>query len=72
VTDFTTPSGSGSDHQSFLRSGVPAFMMVQASGGYVFAHHTSADSLDAAREADVVQGGRRWQWRRCGWRTSRA
>jgi carboxypeptidase Q len=56
VTDFTSPSGGGSDHQSFGRVGVPAFMMVQESGGYVFAHHTPADSLDAAKEADLIQG----------------
>jgi Zn-dependent M28 family amino/carboxypeptidase len=56
LTDFSTPSGGGSDHLSFARAGVPAFMMVQAPAGYVFAHHTEADCLDAAKEPDLVQG----------------
>lgn len=56
VKDFTTPSGGGSDHQSFSRVGVPAFMMVQEPAGYVFAHHTQADTLDAAKIENLVQG----------------
>lgn len=56
VTDYVTPTGGGSDHQSFLAAGVPAFMMVQEPANYVFAHHTQADSLDAAKESDLIQG----------------
>jgi hypothetical protein len=56
VTDFKTPTGGGSDHQSFAAAGVPSFMMVQEPANYVFSHHTQADSLDAAKEEDLIQG----------------
>lgn len=56
VTDFGAPMITGSDHMSFSRVGVPGFMMVQESAGYLYTHHTQADTLDAAREPDLIQG----------------
>lgn len=56
VTDFTTPSMGGSDHMSFSRVGVPGFMMVQDMSTYTYTHHTQIDSLDAANEANLIQG----------------
>src|SRR5262249_26748991 len=56
VTDFTSPSGGGSDHKSFDEAGVPGFIMKQEVAGYGFTHHSQADTLDRAREADLIQG----------------
>ena len=56
VTDFTAPSGGGSDHQSFSAKGVPGFMLVQDMSLYTYTHHTQADTLDAAFEPNLVQG----------------
>lgn len=50
---FTFP---GSDHVPFERAGVPACMFNQEVAGYRIAHHTSADTLDMAREPDLIQG----------------
>jgi Zn-dependent M28 family amino/carboxypeptidase len=46
----------GSDHVSFARAGVPACMFRQELAGYRFGHHSQADTLEMAREADLVQG----------------
>ena len=46
----------GSDHVPFERAGVPACMFNQEIAGYRIAHHTSADTLDMANEADLIQG----------------
>lgn len=56
VTDFSTPSGGGSDHQSFSAAGVPGFMLVQDMTLYTYTHHTQADTLDAAFEPNLIQG----------------
>jgi hypothetical protein len=56
VTDFRRRSMGGSDHASFDRGGVPGFMLVQEPAGYFLSHHTQADTLDRAREADLIQG----------------
>jgi hypothetical protein len=56
VTDFTTPSMSGSDHQSFARAGLPGLMLVQDMSTYTYTHHSQADTLDAANEANLIQG----------------
>jgi hypothetical protein len=46
----------GSDHVPFQNAGVPACMFNQEIAGYRIAHHTSADTLDMAREPDLIQG----------------
>ena len=56
VTDFRRRSMGGSDHASFDRAGVPGFMLVQEPAGYTLSHHTPLDTLDRAREADLIQG----------------
>jgi Zn-dependent M28 family amino/carboxypeptidase len=56
VTDFTSRSPGGSDHQSFGRGGVHGFCMVQDPAGYPLAHHTQADTLDFARGPELIQG----------------
>ena len=43
------PSGIGSDHDSFLQSGVPGFFWNQAGrANYTHTHHTQFDTFDAA------------------------
>jgi hypothetical protein len=56
VTDFRRRSLGGSDHASFDRAGVPGMMFNQEPAGYFLSHHTEADTLDRAREADLIQG----------------
>src|SRR5262249_16755748 len=56
VTDFTARSMGGSDHQSFARKGLPGLMLVQDMTTYTYTHHTQADTLDAANEANLIQG----------------
>jgi carboxypeptidase Q len=46
----------GSDHVPFEQAGVPACMFNQEIAGYRIAHHTSADTLEMAREPDLIQG----------------
>lgn len=53
LVGFTFP---GSDHVPFERAGVPSCMFNQEVAGYRIAHHTSADTLDLAREPDLIQG----------------
>jgi carboxypeptidase Q len=56
LTDFTVPSGGGSDHVSFEKAGVPGFAMKQEVATYRFTHHSQADTLDRAQEPDLIQG----------------
>jgi hypothetical protein len=57
LKDFRRPSlGGGSDHASFNGAGVPGFLMVQEPAGYYLTHHTQADTVDRAREKDLIQG----------------
>ena len=56
VTTFSARAGGGSDHMSFERAGVPGFMMIQEVAEYRFTHHSQADTLDRAWEADLIQG----------------
>ena len=46
----------GSDHASFERVGVPGFALRQDMSEYRFTHHSQSDTLDKAREPDLVQG----------------
>jgi carboxypeptidase Q len=56
LVDFTSRSLGGSDHMSFTRAGVPGFLMRQFAAGYPLVHHTQADTIDRAREEDLIQG----------------
>src|SRR5262249_44750131 len=46
----------GSDHQSFDEVGVPGVMFQQDPAEYRFTHHSQSDTLDKAKEPDLVQG----------------
>jgi hypothetical protein len=46
----------GSDHGAFHEAGVPGGHVRQEVAGYRIAHHTQADTLEMAREADLLQG----------------
>lgn len=48
--------GGGSDHASFERVDVPGFMFRQDPAEYRLTHHSQSDTLDKAREPDLVQG----------------
>jgi hypothetical protein len=56
VTNFRGRSLGGSDHASFDRAGVPGMMLSQDPAHYYLSHHTEADTLDRAVEADLIQG----------------
>jgi hypothetical protein len=56
VTDLGARGFGGSDHMSFDSAGVPGCIFRQEIAGYGFAHHSQADTLSMAREADLVQG----------------
>ncbi len=53
-----TPGGlfGGSDHASFEQGGVPGFLFVQDPAEYRLTHHSQSDTLDKAREPDLIQG----------------
>jgi hypothetical protein len=46
----------GSDHQSFDGAGVPGIMFQQDPAEYRLTHHSQSDTLDKAREPDLIQG----------------
>jgi carboxypeptidase Q len=54
--DMRARFGGGSDHVSFDRAGVPGMHCQQEVAGYRFSHHTQADTLDRAVEANLIQG----------------
>jgi hypothetical protein len=56
VTDISTRSMGGSDHQAFEGQQVPGFMFRQDPVEYRLTHHSQSDTLDKAREPDLVQG----------------
>jgi hypothetical protein len=47
--------GGGSDHATFQGVGVPGVMYQQDRAEYSFTHHSQSDTLDKAREPDLVQ-----------------
>lgn len=55
LSDFNAPALGGSDHASFERVGVPGFLFRQEFADYRFTHHSQADTLDRAREPDLIQ-----------------
>jgi hypothetical protein len=46
----------GTDHSSFEQAGVPGFAVQQDMAEYRFTHHSQSDTLDKARDADLIQG----------------
>jgi 6-phosphogluconolactonase len=46
----------GSDHNSFTRVGVPGFCFRQDPAEYRLTHHSQSDTLDKAKEPDLIQG----------------
>jgi dipeptidyl aminopeptidase/acylaminoacyl peptidase len=56
LTDLAAPYLMGSDHNSFERGGVPGLAFQQEIAGYRLTHHTQADTVDRAHEADLIQG----------------
>jgi hypothetical protein len=56
VTDINLRGMGGSDHMSFERAEVPGFAVRQDPAEYRFSHHSQSDTLDKAREPDLIQG----------------
>jgi hypothetical protein len=56
VTDISLRGMGGSDHMSFERAEVPGFAVRQDPAEYRFSHHSQSDTLDKAREPDLIQG----------------
>ncbi len=54
--EVNTRSMGGSDHQSFEAAGVPGFAVQQDLNEYRLTHHSQSDTLDKAKEADLIQG----------------
>jgi carboxypeptidase Q len=46
----------GTDHLSFESANVPGFAVRQDPVEYRFSHHSQSDTLDKAREPDLIQG----------------
>jgi Zn-dependent M28 family amino/carboxypeptidase len=48
--------GPGTDHWSFHEKGVPGFAFLQDPAEYRLTHHSNSDTLDKAREPDLIEG----------------
>ena len=56
VTTISIQNTGGTDHLSFARVGLPGFQFIQDQLAYgTVTHHTSADTLDHAIPADLMQ-----------------
>jgi hypothetical protein len=56
VTDIDLRGMGGTDHLSFEKVNVPGFAVRQDPAEYRFSHHSQSDTLDKAREPDLIQG----------------
>jgi carboxypeptidase Q len=56
VTEIDLRGMGGTDHLSFERVNVPGFAVRQDPADYRFSHHSQSDTLDKAREPDLIQG----------------
>src|SRR5262249_48603002 len=56
IADINLRGMGGSDHASFEQVGVPGFAVQQDMNEYFLTHHSQSDTLDKAREADLLQG----------------
>lgn len=54
--DITTGFQGGTDHLPFDSAGVPGFAFRQDPAEYYLTHHSQSDTLDKAREPDLIQG----------------
>ena len=54
--EINTRSMGGSDHMSFEQVGVPGFAFQQDMDEYRFTHHSQSDTLDKAKEPDLIEG----------------
>lgn len=56
VTNISTRSIGGTDHQSFERMGIPGFACYQEPHEYRLTHHTQTDTVDKVIEENLIQG----------------
>jgi hypothetical protein len=56
VADINLRRMGGSDHMSFEQADVPGFAVQQDPAEYRLSHHSQSDTLDKAREPDLIQG----------------
>src|SRR5262249_11288919 len=56
VSDFQATPLGGSDQQSFEKAGVPGLQFHQELRGSRLSLHAQTDTLDRAREQDLIQG----------------
>jgi hypothetical protein len=56
INEINLGSLGGTDHLSFDAQGVPGFAFQQDPAEYRFTHHSQSDTLDKAREPDLIQG----------------
>ncbi|HEX4590588.1 MAG TPA: M20/M25/M40 family metallo-hydrolase [Gemmataceae bacterium] len=56
VKEINSRRMMGSDHQSFDGAGVPGVMFQQDPAEYRLTHHSQSDTLDKAKEPDLIQG----------------
>jgi carboxypeptidase Q len=54
--EVTSGSQGGTDHLPFEGKGVPGFAFHQDPAEYYLTHHSQSDTLDKAREPDLIQG----------------
>ena len=60
VADIDLRGMGGTDHLSFDKVNVPGFAVRQDPVEYRFTHHSQSDTLDKAREPDLIQARRSW------------
>jgi carboxypeptidase Q len=56
VTEIDLRGMGGTDHLSFEKVNVPGFAVRQDPVEYRLSHHSQSDTLDKAREPDLIQG----------------
>lgn len=54
--EINTSFQGGTDHLPFDSAGVPGFAFKQDPAEYTLTHHSQSDTLDKAREPDLIQG----------------
>jgi carboxypeptidase Q len=54
--DISLRGMGGTDHLSFEQKGVPGFACIQDPDEYRLTHHTQTDTLDKAKEPNLIQG----------------
>lgn len=54
--EINTQNQGGTDHLPFDGAGVPGFAFKQDPAEYYLTHHSQSDTLDKAREPDLIQG----------------